>query len=325
MEMALCLCFACLCRRVPWRTPVIAIILLAGIRQTVLFRHYARTLIQPVDITRTIEYKVDKWIDRNFPGQRTMISGDPEFLYNVFSDNPQMSGGHEPTAPNRNQLVAVFTIETGMNAGEHDAAYSILWLKAFGNRAIYVAGEKSRENYHAIAHPHKFDGLLPVLWHDEDDTIYAVPQRSRSLAHVIPTAAIIAREPIHGLDVGPILPYVAALEDPALPVPEMSWEGTAGATIRAPMKRNQVISVQVNYSPGWRASVNGWVIPVRKDGIGLIVLEPGCDGVCDVRLRFGATGEVWVCRILSGLVFFTMIALPALGRVSRRPSPPTTV
>ena len=63
---------------------------------------------------------------------------------------------------------------------------SIFWLKAFGNQAITVPGEKSREIYHPIAHPHKFDGVLPVLWHDEDDTIFAVPQRSPSLAHVVP-------------------------------------------------------------------------------------------------------------------------------------------
>ena len=55
MEMALCLCFACLCARIPWRTSVIAIIVLIGIRQTILLRHYARAMIQPIDIARTIE------------------------------------------------------------------------------------------------------------------------------------------------------------------------------------------------------------------------------------------------------------------------------
>ena len=322
MEMALCLCFACLCARIPWRTVVVAIILLCGIRQTIVLRRYARNLIQPIDISRTIEYKVDQWIDRNLPGQRTMIAGDPEFLLNVLSDNPQMSGGHEPLAPNWEQRVAVYTIYTGANAGVHDAEYSILWLKAFGNQAIYVAGEKSRENYHAIVNPHKFDGLLPVLWHDEDDTIFGVPQRSRSLAHVIPKQAAIAREPIHGLDVDPVRPYVAALDDPALPLAEMSWQGTSRATIHTQMKRDQAISVQVSYAPGWRATVEGKQIPVRRDGIGLMVLEPGCDGVCNVRLEFGATTELWVCRIVSLLSTFAMIALLVIDRLwPRQPGP----
>jgi hypothetical protein len=307
MEMALCLCFACLCAYIPWRIPLMAVILVAGARQTALLRHYARTLVRPVDITHTIEYKVDRWMDRNLPGRRAMVSGYAEYLYNILSDNPQMSGGHEPMAPNWMQRVAVYTIYSGTNAGAHDAEYSILWLKAFGNQAIYVAGEKSREQYRAFVHLHKFDGLLPVLWHDEDDTVFAVPQRSGSFAHVIPKEAVVAREPIHGLDVEPVRPYVAALDDPALPVAEMKWEGTSSATIHAPVKPGQVISVQVSYAPGWRASVGGRRIPLRKDGIGLIVLEPACDGPCDVRLEFGLTAEALICRILSCLTTFAMI------------------
>jgi hypothetical protein len=307
MEMALCLGFACLCAHIPWRTPLIAILVLLGIWQTAMLRHYARTLLRPVDVAKTIEYKVDTWIDRNLPGQRTLISGDSEYLFNVFSDNPQMSAGHEFSAPNWEQRVAVYTIYTGTNAGDRDAEYSLLWLQAFGNQAIYVPGEKSRESYHPIAHPHKFDGVLPVLWHDEDDTIFAVPQRSRSLAHVIPKEAVVAREPIHGLDVDPVRPYVAALEDPSLPLAEMRWEGTSRALIQAPMKPGQVLSVQVTWAPGWRASVDGRKIPLRKDAIGLMVLEPGCNGPCDIRLDYVVTTEGWICRILSGLVTLGMI------------------
>jgi hypothetical protein len=312
MEMALCLCFACLCAHIPWRTPLIAILVVAGIWQAVMLRSYARTLIRPADIASTIEYKVDTWIDRNLPGQRTLVSGDPEYLLNVLSDNPQMSAGHEFSAPNWEQRVAVYTIYTGTNAGDRDAEYSLLWLQAFGNQAIYVPGEKSRESYHPIAHPHKFDGMLPVLWHDEDDTIFAVPQHSRSLAHVIPKEAVVAREPIHGLDVDPVRPYVAALEDPSLPIAEMRWEGTSRAVITAPMKPDQVMSVQVTWAPGWRASVDGRKIPLRKDGIGLLVLEPGCDGPCDIQLDYVATPEAWICRILSALVTLGMIGF-ALG------------
>jgi hypothetical protein len=307
MEMALCLGFACLCAHIPWRAPLVAILVLVGIWQAVLLRNYAHTLIQPVDISTTIEYKVDTWIDRNLPGQRTLISGDPEYLLNVLSDNPQMSAGHEFSAPNWDQRVAVYTIYSGTNAGDRDAEYSLLWLRAFGNQAIYVPGEKSREFYHSIAHPHKFDGVLPVLWHDEDDTIFAVPQRSRSLAHVIPKEAVVAREPIHGLDVDPVRPYVAALEDPSLPLAEMRWAGPSRAVIDAPMKLDQVMSVQVTWAPGWRASVAGRQIPLRKDGIGLIVLEPGCDGPCDIHLDYVATPEVWICRILSALANLGMI------------------
>jgi hypothetical protein len=320
MEMALCLCVACVCSHIPWPAALIGAVLLGGIWQTILYRQHARELIRPVDIAQTIEYKVDQWMDRNFQGQRTLISGDPEYLYNVFSSNPQMIGGHEPTAPNWEQLVAVYTIYTGTGAGEHDAEYSLLWLKAFGNQAVYVPGEKSRENYHGVAHPHKFDGLLPVLWHEEDDTIFGVPQRTRSMAHVIPPEAVVARAPVNGLDVDPIRPYVAALDNTSLPIAKMQWDGTSRAVIRGSMKRGQLLSVQVNYAPGWRATVDGRKIPVREDGIGLLVLEPGCEGPCEVHLEFGATREAWICRLLSGLMTLAPIALAVRDRLKSEPA-----
>lgn len=305
-ELAACLLLACICARIPRRGLVVAVLCVVAIRQAIVFREFARPLVTPIDITKTIEYKVDRWIGQNLRG-RSLIAGDPQYLFNIFSDHPQMAAAHEPTAPNFTQLVAVFTIYSGMNAGDHDAEYSVLWLKAFGNSAVYVSGEKSREYYHAIAHPHKFDGVLPALWHEEDDTIFGVPTRSTSLAHVIPVSVIPPRQPIHGLDVDPIRPYVAALDDPALPLAEMTWEGTSRIRIRAPMKSGQAISVQINYAPGWRARAGGREIPVRKDGIGLIALEPACEGTCDIEMNYGPTIEAWVCRALSLLSILALV------------------
>ena len=147
-----------------------------------------------------------------------------------------MSSGHEPTAPNWMQRVAVFTIYTGMNAGDRDAEYSVFWLKAFGNQAIYVPGPASREFYHPIAHPRKFDGILPVLWHDEDDTIFGVPQRSRSFAHVIPRGAVVSIQPVHGLDIGPARAYVDALDDATLPLADLTWLSPSRAVIQTSMR-----------------------------------------------------------------------------------------
>ena len=308
LELAVCLAFACLCAHVRWRTAVLAVVIAGSLWQASLFRRYANGLIQPIDITQTIEYKVDHWAAGHLNGTRTLIAGDPEYLFNIFSDHAQMSGGHEPTAPNFSQLVAVFTIQTGMNAGDHDAEYSLLWLKAFGVDSIYVPGEKSREHYHAVAHPHKFDGLLPVLWHEEDDTIYAIPSRTGSLAHVIPSPAVVSRQPIHGLDVDPLRPYVAALEDPALPAARMTWDSTANARIEATVQAGHAISIQENYAPGWTATANGRSIPVRRDGIGLMVLEPACNGPCDIRMNFGLTPEALICRILSASITLVLLA-----------------
>ena len=81
------------------------------------------------------------------------------------------------------------------------------------------------------------------------------------------------------------------------------------------MAGNQVISVQETYMPGWQATVAGRDVPVHGDPLGLIVIEPGCNGPCHVDLSFGLTPEGWVCRILS--VAVTLVSLIALGGTRR--------
>lgn len=177
LELGVCLLIGVMAGRIPRRGwwVLSVVVLLAGTYQTKIIRRFARNLIVPVEITQTIQYKTCMWLDKNLPGQRAMVSGDTEFICNIYSDNPQLSGGHEPSAPNWMQKVAVYSIYTGTPTGVGAAENSILWLKAFGTQAITVPGPKSREFYHPVQFPNRFDGILPVLWHDEDDTIFAVP------------------------------------------------------------------------------------------------------------------------------------------------------
>jgi len=322
LEMAVCLLLGCVVGRIwqmvpSWgRIALFVIVAALGIRQASIFRQFAGVMVKPIDITKTIEYKTAVWVDRNLPGQRTLLAGDTEYIFNLFSDNPQMSAGHEPTAPNWMQRVAVFTIQSGMNAGDRDAEDSIFWLKAYGNQAIYVPGPSSREHYHPVVNPHKFDGILPVLWHEEDDTIFRVPQRSQSLAHVIPRDAVVVRKPIHGLNTEPAKAYVAALDDTTLPLADLTWLSPSRGVIRTAMQPGHVISVQETWMPGWEARVGGRKVPVRGDQLGLMVIEPGCAGPCQIDLSFGVTREGWICRVLSAGV--TLLAVAALLIPRRR-------
>ncbi len=59
--------------------------------------------------------------------------------------------------------------------------------------------------------------------------------------------------------------------------------------------------------------MKGRKIPLRRDAIGLMVLEPRCDGPCDIRLDYAATSEAWICRILSVLVTLGMIGFLLRG------------
>jgi len=325
MDMAGALLFALIVWRLlersgkPARIAICAALAVLAIHQARTYRNFAHDLIRPVDITTTAEYKLTQWIDKNLPGERTMVGGDTQWLFNVWSDNPQLGAGHEPTAPNFAQQVAVYEIYTGQNAGASDAATSVLWLKAFGTTNISVPGPDTKEYLHPFANPAKFDGLLPVLWRGDGDTVYGVPMPSHSLAHVIPADAVVGRAPVNGLDTQPAVAYVAALDDPSLPQARIRWTSPSRAAIHARMTRAQVLSVQVTYNPAWQARSGGRALRVRKDGLGLTIIEPNCDGDCEVDLHYGATAETWFCRAMCSLVSLWLV-FAAISSQPRAPS-----
>ncbi len=280
---------------------------------------FARRLIHPVAITRTVAYRQARWIAGRFPGERVMVASEDQWWFNLFADNPQLGAGPEPSAPNWVERAAVYTIYSGQNAGDQDGPISVFWLKAFGCAAITVPGPASRDHYHPIRNPAKFDALLPLVWREGGDSIYQVPLRSPSLAHVIPASAVVSRQPIHGLDIGPVRAYVAALEDPAIPPASLSWENPQRAHISAGLASSQVISVQVTYDPGWRARLAGRPVPVHADQLGMIIIEPHRAGHCDLVLEFTPGFERTVCFWLSALTGLAVLAL--LLRPSRSHTP----
>jgi hypothetical protein len=121
----------------------------------------------------------------------------------------------------------------------------------------------------------------------------------RALAHVIPRAAVVARQPRDGSDVEPMRACAAALDDPNLAPADLTWKDPSHGVIHAVMECEQLLSIQVTYSRGWKAHVRDREVPVLSDKLGLIVVEPGCDGDCKIDLSFGATPEMWICRISS--------------------------
>jgi hypothetical protein len=257
------------------------------------------------------EYQIAKWLDTHRPGERAFISGSSTFLYNAFTDNPQLAGGHNQHTVNTFIPIVGFTIYSGMNAGDRDAEYSIFWLKAFGAHLISVPGPGSNDYYYkGFVHPEKFDGVLPLLWRSGAGSIYEVPARSASLAHVIPASAIVTRTPIHGLDIAPVEAYVAALEDAIYPPATFRWKGMSEAEIEATLRPGQVIGVQVTYERGWEAWVNGKPQRVFGDAIGQMVIEPDCLGPCHVWL--GYTGG-WEHRATRGMSLAAMLVGMALG------------
>ena len=261
----------------------------------------ARGVIQGIDMTATSSYRVAQWIDANLEGRRVMMPGSYSFQFNDFSNTPQVLGGHDPMLPNLVMRIAGFVLYSGFNAGDRDGAISVLWLRALGAHAVVVPGPTSQEVYKPFARPGKFEGLLPVLWRDAGDTVYGLPSKSTSLAHVIPASAALRKEPIHGLDVGGIETYVQALDDASLADAPLTWQGRNHAEIRTTARPTDAISVQVTYHPGWHATVNGTPHPISRDGLGLMLIEPACNGACSVVLDFDGGLEASLTHFASAV------------------------
>lgn len=261
------------------------------------YRRYARIETQPIDITRTIEYRMAKWFDGNMHGQRIFAPGNVSLWMNMFTDVPQTVGCCDQSVPTFEHRVAFYTIYTGQNAGTRDAEISLLWLKAYGANAVGVTGPKSTENIKPFRNPEKFRGVLPELWRDGDDVVYGIPRRSSSLAFVMAPSQVVARAPIHGLDVEPLIPYVAAMESPDVPAASFQWLNQHQARIEADLSGGQVLSAQITYDPGWRASIGSVEQPIASDALGLMVIRPECRGHCSIDLVYDGGREGKLTRV----------------------------
>ena len=165
-------------------------VLCVAAEEIALLRQFSREAARPVEVRGSIEYRIAQWVDANLRGQRVMASGSIAQWFNVYSDTPQLSGGSFSTSPNWTQQEAMTSVLTANTPEQLSKA--VLWLKAFGTHAATAAGPHSPEFWKGQSST-RFDGLLPVLWRQEDTTIYGVPQRTGGLAHVIPEAAIARR------------------------------------------------------------------------------------------------------------------------------------
>lgn len=159
--------------------------------QVVHIRQASKDGFHPADLSPTIEYRAASWVANNLPGQRVMMPGSMAQWADAFADVPQFAGESWSMAPFAVQQRGAAAVYNGADTAEQDARVSLAWLRAFGVSAITMAGPKSPEFWKPYWHPAKFEGILPVLWRESDTTIYQVPARNTSLAHVVPANALV--------------------------------------------------------------------------------------------------------------------------------------
>ena len=283
--------------------------------QVVSQRKFAKAVFAPGDATQTIEYRASLWAGDHLPGIRIMMPGSIGKWTDVFTNIEQFAGGSWSVAYNPVQQRANDGIYNGGDTPEQDARVAITWLQAYGTGAIAVSGPNSQELWKGFGHPKKFDGILPALWSVDDVTIYRVPLRSDSLAHVVPVPALVRRTPSGPRDTRDVEKYVAALEDRSLPLAESRWESTNRIHISTEAWPGQAVSVQVTHHPGWHAKANGISRQVKADGLGLMWLQPGCNGPCDVQLEYDGGTELRICRVLSAVALGALAVFLGWGAV----------
>jgi hypothetical protein len=303
LELALALVVAFAGREILRRFPIsirwaaiFVVVAFAG-EQIAAYRKLEKSYQFPRDVTQTAEYRVASWTARNLPAERVFFPGSIAQWANAFTEIPQFSGGSWSMATNQSQqnAEAAIVFETALDTGAH---ISLTWLRAYGVGAIVVSGAGSGEFWKPFSDPTKFDSL-PALWSEKGVTIRRVPARSTSIAHVAPESAIVKHPPKTPEDTAEAARYVSALEDPSLPLATLEWQGRERMRIRANFSPGQVVSVQAGYHPGWRASVNGRVRDVFRDGLGLMWLRPGCTGACEIKLEYSGGREWWICHAIS--------------------------
>jgi len=264
----------------------IAAVLVFSAFQVVTYRRYLRAQIQPIDITKTSEYQMAKWADANMGGERLFTRGTFAFWFNAFTETPQVSGFFDQSISNHEDRIASFLISTGFRSDRESGEYSLLWLKAFAAGAMQLGGPATADFYKDFHFPDRFKGILPIVWQRGDDYVYRVPERTGGLARVVRDGDLVRHAPASGIDVTELRAFVHALDDPSLPITRFHWQGSNAATMSGIVSRGQAISVAINYDPGWSAKVAGHAVPLHPDGLGLIVIEPGCDGPCEVQMRW---------------------------------------
>ena len=113
-----------------------------------------------------------------------MPTGSVRFWFDAWHDLAQLGGGSDQGLLNGQVEPAQWEINLGPNPKP-----TILWMQCLGVDAIYVSDKRSQEMFKDFQYPQKVDGVLPVIFDDQQgNRIYRVPRRYPARARVVETA-----------------------------------------------------------------------------------------------------------------------------------------
>ncbi len=280
------------------RALLVAGFLLFTVLQLKTYHGHAEYYGRPIDIRTTFEYQTAGWFKENMQGRRVYVPGTVSYWLNAFTDTEQYGGGWDQGIINSREPAVAYQVYSGEGT-DREGQVGAAWLRAFGVHAVMTGGPNSRETYKPYRNARKFEGIFTEVWREGDDAIYEIPARSASLAHVVRPEDMVARKPTGGIDIEPLAPYLAALDNPDLPLADFRWRNRHEAAISADLKKGQLLSVQISYHTGWRATVAGQPRRTYGDNLGQLAVEPACEGRCTVDLFYDGGLEMRILRLLS--------------------------
>jgi hypothetical protein len=281
-------------------------------------RHAWQIFPRATDYQSRVEYRVTGWLAANMSGSRVYASGSMRFWFDAWHDLAQPGGGSEQGLLNGLVEPAQWEINLGSKPGP-----TILWLQALGVDAIYVSDRRSQEIFKDIQSPRKLDGVLPVAYDDhEGDTIYRVPRRFAARARVVDTARLnAARPPAFNDDVEHLRAYVDLLEEGPDAAVTVTRPSTELMLVGAHIEPHQSLIVQESYDPAWQAWTGRYRLPVRKDAMGMMAIDPP-PGDLRLRLEFVIPLENRIGRVATLIAIAVWLALLVLDwRAARRSRP----
>jgi hypothetical protein len=255
---------------------------------------------------RRIEYRLADWIARNLPGSRVHTVSSLGFWEYTWRDVHQVGGISDQGVENPVIVLANWQIREG-----HKPQRDIHWLQALGADAVVVHGKRSSEIYHAIRAEKKYENILPVL-HDsgEDDIVYRVPRRWPGLARVVNRSKMASLRviPWHDENEAELHAYAETVEQGPDSPASTEWLDHRTLRVRARVRSDESVTVQVTYDPAWRAESGGQQLPIHKDVMNLMRIDAPA-GDHEILLRFETPLENQVGRVVTGISIVVVVWL----------------
>jgi hypothetical protein len=268
--------------RGPWPKLVAAALTMVAFATTIGYFKQSEHIIRPwPDYKARVEYRVTDWLWKNMPDARVCTAGTVRFWFDTWHDLAELGGGSDQGILNPVVPDSLWEIDEGSNP-----EYSLLWFKALGVDAMYVAHADSEEPYKDVTHAERFSSW-PVLWDDgQGNTLYGTQRRFAPRARVVESARLAAlKAPRTNEDLEYLRRYIDAIENgPDSPV-TFERQGTDAMLLHARLEAGQSLLVQETWDPAWQATANGQRLPVHKDPMGFMVVDPP-PGDQTVRLEF---------------------------------------